>query len=127
MMVVAQVIGNDLAITFAGSQGNFELNVFKPLIIHNFLHSIVLLSDSCTHFTVSLIEGLKPNRKKIADYVSKSLMLVTALSPTLGYDKSAELAHYALEHDLSLKDACLKLGFLTEKDFDKLMQPKKMV
>lgn len=127
MMVVAQVIGNDVAITFAGSQGNFELNVFKPVIIHNFLHSVTLLSDACLHFTESLIEGLKPNKKKIADYVAKSLMLVTALSPSIGYDKSAELAHYALEHDLSLKDACLKLGFLSEKEFDKLVQPKKMI
>jgi len=127
MMVVAQVIGNDVAITFAGSQGNFELNVFKPLIIHNLLHSITLLSDTCLHFTESLIEGLKPNEKRIADYVSKSLMLVTALSPSIGYDKSAELAHYALEHDLSLKEACLKLGFLSEAEFDKLMQPSKMI
>lgn len=127
MMVVAQVIGNDVAITFAGAQGNFELNVFKPLIIHNLLHSITLLSDTCNHFTDSLIEGLKPNEKRIADYVSKSLMLVTALSPSIGYDKSAELAHYALEHDLSLKEACLKLGFLSEAEFDKLIQPKTMI
>lgn len=127
MMVVAQVIGNDVAITFAGSQGNFELNVFKPLIIHNLLHSITLLSDTCHHFTESLIEGLKPNKKRIADYVSKSLMLVTALSPRLGYDKSAELTHYALEHDLSLKEACLNLGFLSEKEFDQLIQPEKMI
>lgn len=126
-MVVAQVIGNDVAITFAGSQGNFELNVFKPLIIHNLLHSITLLSDTMHHFTDSLIEGLQPNKKKIAEYVGKSLMLVTALSPAIGYDKSAELAHYALEHDLSLKEACLKLGFLSEKEFDKLIQPKKMI
>lgn len=126
MMVVAQVIGNDVAITFAGSQGNFELNVFKPLIIHNFLHSITLLSDTCQHFTDSLIKGLKPNKKRIADYVSKSLMLVTVLSPRIGYDKSAELAHYALEHDLSLKEACLKLGFLSAVEFDQLVQPEKM-
>jgi fumarate hydratase, class II len=127
MMVVAQVIGNDTAITFAGAQGNFELNVFKPLIIHNLLHSINLLTDTCHHFTEFLIKGLKPNKKKIAEYVSKSLMLVTALSPTIGYDKSAKLAHYALEHDLSLKDACLKLGYLSAKEFDKLIQPEKMI
>lgn len=127
MMVVAQVIGNDVAITFAGSQGNFELNVFKPLIIHNFLHSITLLSDTCHHFTDSLIEGLKPNEKRIAEYVEKSLMLVTALSPKIGYDKSATLAHYAMEHDLTLKEACLKLGYLSEKEFDQLMQPSKMI
>lgn len=127
MMVVAQVIGNDTAITFAGAQGNFELNVFKPLIIHNLLHSITLLSDTCHHFTTSLIEGLKPNEKRLADYVSKSLMLVTALTPKIGYDKAAELAHYALEHDLSLKKACLKLGFLSEKEFDRLIQPQSMI
>ncbi|HEV8053011.1 MAG TPA: class II fumarate hydratase [Parachlamydiaceae bacterium] len=127
MMVVAQVIGNDVAITFAGAQGNFELNVFKPLIIHNLLHSITLLSDTTLHFTDSLIEGLQPNKKRIADYVSKSLMLVTALSPAIGYDKSAELAHYALEHDLSLKEACLKLGFLDEKEFDRLIKPENMI
>ena len=113
MMVVAQVIGNDATITFAGSQGNFELNVFKPVIIHNLLQSITLLSDTCHHFTVSLIEKLEPNKKKIAKYLNESLMLVTALSPKIGYDKAAKLAHYALEHDLSLKEACLKLGFLS--------------
>jgi len=127
MMVAAQVIGNDMAITIGGSQGNFELNVFKPLIIHNLLQSITLLSDACQHFTDSLIVGLKPNKKRIADYVSKSLMLVTALSPRIGYDKSAKLAHYALEHDLSLKEACLKLGFLSAAEFDELIQPDKMI
>lgn len=127
MMVVAQVIGNDVAITFAGAQGNFELNVFKPLIIHNLLHSITLLSDTCHHFTKSLIEGLQVNEKKLEEYVSKSLMLVTALSPAIGYDKAAELAHYALEHDISLKEACLRMELMIESDFDKLMQPKNMI
>jgi fumarate hydratase class II len=127
MMVVAQVIGNDVAITFAGAQGNFELNVFKPLIIHNLLHSITLLSDTCRHFTLSLIEGLKPNEKRIEKYVRDSLMLVTVLSPVIGYDKSAELAHYALEHDISLKQACLKLNFLSAEEFDSLVQPNKMI
>lgn len=127
MMVVAQVIGNDVAITIGGSQGNFELNVFKPLIIHNLLQSITLLSDACRHFTDSLIVNLKPNKKRIADYVSKSLMLVTALSPHIGYDKSAELAHYALEHDLSLKEACLQLGFLSATEFDRIVKPEKMI
>jgi fumarate hydratase, class II len=127
MMVVAQVIGNDTAITFAGAQGNFELNVFKPLIIHNFLHSVTLLSDTCKHFTSSLLVGLKPNVKRITEYVGKSLMLVTALSPSIGYDKAAEIAHYALEHDLPLKDACLKLGYLDADTFDSLVQPSKMI
>ena len=127
MMVVAQVIGNDTAITFAGAQGNFELNVFKPLIIHNLLHSITLLSDTCKHFTSSLINGLKPNKKKIEEYVGKSLMLVTALAPTIGYDKAAEIAHYALEHDTTLKEASLKLKYLDAKTFDSIVQPKKMI
>ncbi|MEI8125348.1 MAG: class II fumarate hydratase, partial [Parachlamydiaceae bacterium] len=120
------VIGNDATITFAGSQGNFELNVFKPVIIHNLLQSITLLSDTCHHFTVSLIEKLEPNKKKIAKYLNESLMLVTALSPKIGYDKAAKLAHYALEHDLSLKEACLKLGFLSAKEFDSVVQPEKL-
>jgi len=127
MMVVAQVFGNDVTITFAGSQGNFELNVFKPVIIHNLLHSITLISDACRHFTQSLIEGLQVNKKQLAKNVSHSLMLVTALSPKIGYDKAAELAHYALEHDVSLKEACLKLKFLSESEFDSLMQPQKMI
>lgn len=127
MMVVAQVIGNDVAITFAGAQGNFELNVFKPLIIHNLLHSITLLSDTCRHFTKSLIEGLQVNEKRLAEYVSKSLMLVTALTPAIGYDKAAELAHYAMEHDVSLKEGCLRMGLMSEAEFDKLMQPQNMI
>jgi fumarate hydratase, class II len=116
-----------VAITIAGSQGNFELNVFKPLIIHNLLHSITLLSDMCQHFTVSLIEGLKPNVRQIERFLNHSLMLVTVLSPVIGYDKSAELAHYALEKDLSLKQACLELKLLSEEEFDLLVQPKKMI
>lgn len=127
MMVVAQVIGNDTAITFAGAQGNFELNVFKPLIIHNLLHSITLLSDTCSHFTSSLIDGLIPNKKRIDEYVNKSLMLVTALAPKIGYDKCAELAHYALEHDTTLKEACLKLKFLSAKEFEELIRPGSMI
>lgn len=127
MMVVAQVIGNDTAITFAGAQGNFELNVFKPLIIHNLLHSITLLSDTCRHFTKSLIEGLQVNEKRVADYVSKSLMLVTALTPKIGYDKAAEVAHYAMEHDMSLRESCLRLGLLSEAEFDELMKPEDMI
>lgn len=127
MMVVAQVVGNDTAITFAGAQGNFELNVFKPLIIHNLLHSVTLLSDTCRHFTASLIKGLQPNEKRIKEYVGKSLMLVTALAPKIGYDKAAEVAHYAMEHDVTLKEACLKLKAISEKEFDALIQPAKMI
>ena len=126
-MVSAQVIGNDTAITVAGSQGNFELNVFKPLIIHNLLHSITLLSDSCESFATNLIDGILPNKKKIAEYVNKSLMLVTALNPKIGYDKASKVAQKALKEDLSLKDACLKLGYLTEKEFDEIVKPEKML
>ena len=127
IMVATQVIGNDTAISIAGSQGNFELNVFKPMIIHNFLHSTTLLSDACSCFTDFLVVGLKPNRSKIDHYLHHSLMLVTALAPKIGYDKAALIAHKALKEDLSLKKACLDLGFLTENEFDHLVQPKHMI
>lgn len=127
MMVSAQVMGNDVAITVAGSQGNFELNVFKPMIIDNLLQSITLLADTCRHFTQFVLEDLKVNTKRIAEYVKKSLMLVTALSPAIGYDKAAEIAHYALDHDVSLKEACLALKALTAEEFDRLIQPQKMI
>lgn len=126
-MVAVQVIGNDMAITMAGAQGNFELNVFKPLIIHNLLQSITLLSDASDLFTQFLIEGLKANEKQLAAYVSRSLMLVTALNPKIGYDKAAQVAYKAYEEDISLKEACVKLGFLTEKEFDAIVQPEKMI
>jgi fumarate hydratase, class II len=126
-MVSVQVIGNDTTISIAGSQGNFELNVFKPLIIHNLLHSITLLSDSCESFTTHLIEDIKPNKKKLEEYVSKSLMLATALNPKIGYDRAAKVALKAFNEDISLKEACLKLGYLTEKEFDTLVQPEKML
>ncbi|MBA3958529.1 MAG: class II fumarate hydratase [Parachlamydiaceae bacterium] len=121
-MVCIQVIGNDTAIAMAGTQGNFELNVFKPLIIHNFLHSVTLLSDACGAFTDHLVVGLKPNLAKIQSYVEQSLMLVTALTPKIGYDKSAEIAHKAYHEGLSLKEATLKLGYLTGDEFDALIK-----
>jgi fumarate hydratase class II len=126
-MVAAQVMGNDTAITIAGSQGNFELNVFKPLIIHNFLQSVVLLTDSCHAFTVHLLVGLKANEPKLKEYVENSLMLVTALSPKIGYDKSAEIAHKALVENITLKEACIKLNYLTPEEFDTIVQPSKMI
>lgn len=125
-MVAVQVMGNDAAIGFAGSQGNFELNVFKPVMIYNFLHSAILLKDTCKMFAAYCVEGLKADRKKIAGYVENSLMLVTALNPILGYDKCAKMAHLAYEQGLSLKAACLKLGFLTSEEFDAHVQPEKM-
>lgn len=126
-MVASQVMGNDVAITIAGSQGNFELNVFKPLILHNLLHSITLLSDACEGFTEHLIEGLKANAKQMTEYVNKSLMLVTALSPVIGYDKAAKVAHYAFEKDVSLKEACIELKYLSGLEFDRLVRVENML
>lgn len=126
-MVCLQVLGNDTAIAMAGSQGNFELNVFKPMMIENFLHSTLLISDVCRSFTKFLLQGLKANEKRIHYYLHQSLMLVTALSPKIGYDKAAQIAHTALEKDISLKEATLLLGFLTEEEFHSLIDPKKMV
>ena len=125
-MVAVQVMGYDTAISIAGSQGNFELNVFKPVMIFDLMQSIDLLSDSCNSFTDHLVIGLKPNLKKIDYFVKESLMLVTALTPAIGYDKAARVAHKALEEDLTLKEACLSLGYLTEKEFDEIIQPQKM-
>lgn len=124
-MVAVQVFGNDAAISFAGSQGNFELNVFKPVMIFNLLHSILLLTDSCHAFEKYCIEGLQANQKKIEQYVSHSLMLVTALSETIGYDKCAEIAHLAYVKDLPLKEAAFELG-VSEAVFDSVVIPEKM-
>lgn len=126
-MVCIQVIANDLGITMAGSQGNFELNVFKPLIILNLLNSIVLLADACRSFTDFLVEGLRPNEKQMKENLSRSLMLVTALSPKIGYDKAAKAAHLAFHEDITLKDACLKLKLISSEDFDVLTDPSKMI
>lgn len=126
-MVCIQVMGNDTAIGFAGSQGNFELNVYKPVMIHNLLHSIRLLSDACHSFTAFAIEGLAANENKIRKYLERSLMLVTALSPVIGYDKAAQIAHKAHHDETSLKEACLALGYLDEATFDKSVKPETMV
>jgi fumarate hydratase class II len=125
-MVAVQVHGNNAAIAFAGSQGNFELNVFKPVLIHNFLHSVTLISDACHGFVDFMVKGIELDRAKIDFYVKNSLMLVTALNPKIGYDKSAKLAHTAFEEGISLRDACLKLGYLTAEEFDALVRPEKM-
>lgn len=126
-MIAVQVVGNDTAITFAGSQGNFELNVFKPMIIFNFLHSITLLADGCNSFTKHFIVRLQANKKQIALHLERSLMLVTALNPKIGYDKAAKVAHMAHHEDMSLKEACVKLGFLSPEEFDQAVQPHKMI
>jgi fumarate hydratase, class II len=126
-MIAVQVMANDVAVGFGGAGGYLEMNVYKPLIIFNVTHSITILSDGCTNFRKFLVEGTKPNLKKINEYVERSLMLVTALAPVIGYDKASKIAHYAMDHDLTLKEAALKLGFVTESEFDRVVDPKKMV
>jgi fumarate hydratase class II len=125
-MVAVQVIGNDTAISVAGSQGNFELNVFKPVIIHNFLHSVRLLSATCRSFTEHCAVGIEVNREKVAADVHNSLMLVTALSPIVGYDKAAKIAHTAHVNHTTLREAAIQLGYLTSEDFDKHVRPEEM-
>jgi fumarate hydratase class II len=126
-MIAVQVMGNDVAVGFGGAGGYLEMNVYKPLIIFNVTHSITIMADGCTNFRRFLVDGTKPNLKKINEYVERSLMLVTALSPVIGYDKASKIAHYAMDNDLTLKAAALKLGFVTEAEFDRVVDPKKMV
>jgi fumarate hydratase class II len=126
-MICVQVIGNDTAIAIAGSQGNFELNVFKPLIIHNLLHSVTLLADSCRSFTDYCVAGLKPNLEQLRRNVSESLMLVTALSPHIGYDKAAQVAKKAHAEGKTLRQVAVELGFLKGEEFDRLVKPEKML
>ena len=125
-MVCCQVMGNDAAIGFAGSQGNFELNVFKPVIIHNFLHSVRLLSDACRSFTHHCAAGIEPNMERINHYVEDSLMLVTALNPHIGYDKAAQIAKKAHKEKTSLRDAAVASGHLTGEQFDQWVNPEAM-
>jgi fumarate hydratase class II len=126
-MVAIQVMANDMAVGFGGAGGYLEMNVYKPLIIFNVTHSITILTDSCTNFRKFLVEGTQPNLKKINQYVEESLMLVTALSPVIGYDKASKIAHYAMDNDLTLKAAALELGFITEAEFERVVDPQKMV
>ena len=126
-MIAVQVMANDVAVGFGGAGGYLEMNVYKPLIIFNITHSITIMTDGCTNFRKFLVEGTKPNLKKIKEYVDNSLMLVTALSPVIGYDKASKIAHYAMDKDLTLKQAALKLGFVTEDEFDRVVDPAKMV
>jgi fumarate hydratase class II len=126
-MIAVQVMGNDVAVGFGGAGGYLEMNVYKPLIIQNVTHSITIMTDGCTNFRKFLVEGTKPNTKRIEEYVERSLMLVTALSPVIGYDKASKIAHYATDHDLTLKAAALKLGFVTAEEFDRVVDPAKMV
>ena len=126
-MLAVQVMANDVAVGFGGAGGYLEMNVYKPLIIANIMQSITLLSDGCTNFRKFLVEGTRPNLKKINEYVSRSLMLVTALAPVIGYDKSSRIAHHAMDQDLTLKAAALDLGFVTESEFNRIVDPLKMV
>jgi fumarate hydratase class II len=126
-MIAVQVMANDVAVGFGGAGGYLEMNVYKPLIIFNITHSITIMTDGCTNFGKFLVEGTKPNLKKIKEYVDRSLMLVTALAPVIGYDKASKIAHYATDNDLTLKAAALKLGFVTEEEFDRVVDPAKMV
>jgi fumarate hydratase, class II len=126
-MIAVQVMANDVAVGFGGAGGYLEMNVYKPLMIHNISQSITLMTDGCTNFRKFLIEGTKPNLKKIKEYVDRSLMLVTALAPVIGYDKASKIAHHAMDHDLTLKAAALQLGFVKEDEFDRIVDPAKMV
>jgi fumarate hydratase, class II len=126
-MIAVQVMANDVAVGFGGAGGYLEMNVYKPLMIYNVTHSVTIMTDGCINFRKFLVEGTQPNPKKIAEYVERSLMLVTALSPVVGYDKASEIAHYALDNDLTLKAAALKLGYVTEAEFDRVVDPAQMV
>jgi fumarate hydratase class II len=126
-MVCAQVIGNNVAVTFGGASGHFELNVFKPMIIHNVLQSIRLLADGCRSFTDNCVVGIEANVERIAQLVNQSLMLVTALNPKIGYDNAAKVAKKAHAEGLSLKESAVALGLLTPEEFDELVRPEKML
>src|SRR5262249_23262905 len=123
----AQVMANDVAVGLGGAGGYLEMNVYKPLMIANILQSVSILSGGCANFRRFLIEGTQPNLSRIQDLGSRSLMLVTALSPIVGYDKASEIAHYAVERDITLKDAALQLGYVSEEEFDRVVDPSKMV
>ncbi len=126
-MIAVQVMANDVAVGFAGAGGYLEMNVYKPIMVHNLAQSITLITDGCTSFRRFLIEGTQPNSKKLAEDVERSLMLVTALAPVIGYDKASAIAHRAHERDLTLKAAALELGYVTEDEFDRVVDPRRMV
>ena len=126
-MVCVKVIGNNTGITLAGTHGHFELNVFKPLIAHNILQSIDLLADSSKNFASFCVKGIRANKKKIKENLENSLMLVTALAPHIGYDNSAKIAKKALKNDTTLRHEALKTGLIDKKDYDRIVDPKKMI
>jgi fumarate hydratase class II len=125
-MVAVQVFGNDHTVAFAGSQGNFQLNVYKPVILHNVMESIDLLSEACRSFDEHCARGIAPNETRIKRHLDESLMLVTALTPHIGYEKAAQIAHLAHHEEFSLREAALKLGFVTAEQFDQWIRPEKM-
>ena len=125
-MVCAQIIGNDMAVSFAGANGHFELNVFKPLFAYNIIESSKILGDACLSFSKNCIDGLKPNKKKIERFLKDSLMLVTALNSKIGYYKAAEIANKAYKENTTLKEACIELNYLSAKEFDKYVNPERM-
>jgi fumarate hydratase, class II len=127
LMVCIQVIGEDTAVAFAGSQGNFELNTMRPIIINNVLHCARILGDACIKLREYSVEGITLDRRRIDQFVGESVMLVTALSPAIGYDHAAAVAHYALEHNTTLREAALTLGFVSAEEFDRIIDPRKMV
>jgi fumarate hydratase class II len=126
-MIAVQVMANDVAVGFGGAGGYLEMNVYKPLMIQNIAQSITILGDGCDNFRKFLVEGTRPNVKKIGEYVERSLMLVTALVPVIGYDKASQIAHHAMKHNLTLRQAALELGFVSEADFDRIVDPVKMI
>ena len=125
-MVCCQVMGSHMSISIGGSQGNFELNVFKPMMIYNLLHSIRILSDSCRSFTDNCVKGLKANEDRIAEHLENSLMLVTALNPHIGYDNAAKIAKNAHEKNITLRESVLEMNALTEEQFDEWVRPELM-
>ncbi len=127
VMICIQVIGEDAAVAFAGSQGNFELNTMRPLVINNYLHAALILSDGCEMFRRYSVEGTRLNRARIDRYVAESVMLVTALNPVIGYDRASQIAHLAMEHDLTLREAALRSGFVDAATFDATVDPRRMV
>jgi fumarate hydratase class II len=126
-MIAAQVMANDLAAAIGGASGYLEMNVYKPLLIFNVAKSVRLMTDGCANFRKFLVKGTEPNLKQISHFVERSLMLVTALSPVIGYDVASKVAHYALDNDLTLKEAALRLGTVSESEFDRIVDPRKMI
>ncbi|MEO9526890.1 class II fumarate hydratase [Roseibium sp.] len=126
-MIAAQVMANDVAVGIGGASGYLEMNVYKPLMINAILQSVLIMGDGCGNFARFLVDGMEPNRKRIREYLDQSLMLVTALSPLIGYDKASHAAHHAFERDLTLKQACLELGYVDEAEFDRVVDPSKMI